>query len=154
MDEEKKHLWYQPGQPEQEYQEELDLFEEAGLYELKDNDELLREYVRRRQDPPKKKRRWAPIAAVTAGVVLLLTLIIGTAVFFSQPGEDPSAQLPESGDWSDYPENFDWVTEQTITGENTIPRAELDPEVQLLLAGTGDREPLSRNPVRPCMKYS
>ena len=42
MEDENKKQWYQPMEPDSDREETLDLFEEAGLYELKDNGELLR----------------------------------------------------------------------------------------------------------------
>lgn len=142
MEEEKKHSWYSPATQDSDPREELDLFEEAGLYNLKDDDELFREYAERLRRPEPKKRRWKTVLGVSVGLIVLLALIIGTAVFFARPEDENTVKLPLPDDSFDYSQYFDDPTEQKITGENTIPRADLDPTVQLGLETAEDLEPL------------
>lgn len=142
MEEETKHLWYQPATQEPDNGEELDLFEEAGLYDLKNDDELFREYAERLQRPKAKKRRWKSVLGVSMGVIVLLALIIGTAVLFARPEEPNTAGLPFPDDEFDYSQYFDNSIEHRITGENTIPKADLDPTVQLKLESSESLEPL------------
>lgn len=103
-------------------------------------EELRTAYADRLQPPAPRKKPWAAIAAVSGGVVLLLALIIGTAVLFARPEEerDPS----RDGDFFKKEWYSDLLLEETITGENTIPRAELNPEVQLELQSAQGLEPL------------
>ena len=56
MEDENKKQWYQPMEPDSDREETLDLFEEAGLYELKDNGELFQEYADRARQPEQKKK--------------------------------------------------------------------------------------------------
>ena len=81
MEDENKKQWYQPMEPDSDREETLDLFEEAGLYELKDNGELFREYAdRARQPEQKKKRRWG-----------ILLWILGTSLSSPEGFEQASA---------------------------------------------------------------
>ena len=125
MEDENKKQWYQPMEPDSDREETLDLFEEAGLYELKDNGELFREYAdRARQPEQRKKRRWGILLWILAGAAVV-ALIIGTAVYFSRE-QEPAAEL----DPSEYYQFFEeYGKSQTITGENDIPRADPDPSV-------------------------
>ena len=138
MEDENKKQWYQPMEPDSDREETLDLFEEAGLYELKDNGELFREYAdRARQPEQRKKRRWGILLWILAGAAVV-ALIIGTAVYFSRE-QEPAAEL----DPSEYYQFFEeYGKSQTITGENDIPRADPDPSVQLTLETSADLEAL------------
>ena len=138
MEDENKKQWYQPMEPDSDREETLDLFEEAGLYELKDNGELFREYAdRARQPEQRKKRRWGILLWILAGAAVV-ALIIGTAVYFSRE-QEPEAEL----DPSEYYQFFEeYGKSQTITGENDIPRADPDPSVQLTLETSADLEAL------------
>ncbi|MDY4104083.1 MAG: trypsin-like peptidase domain-containing protein [Oscillospiraceae bacterium] len=140
MDEETKKRWYQPMESGTDGEETLDLFEEAGLYELKDHQELLQEYADRLQKPEQKKRHWWQWGLWVLAGVAVLALIIVTAVYFSR---DLELSAQEGMDPSQYFQYFqEDAQNQTISAKNEIPRAEPDPAVQLELVPTEGGEEL------------
>lgn len=145
MQEENKDLrdWYRPMES-QEDSDELDLFEEAGLYQLKDNEELFREYADRLAErKAKKKGQWGRTLGILGGIAVLVGLIVGTALFFSQDdkGEDDTVNDPY--DYFQYFDEYKDIMDTGITGENTIPRAPTDETVKLELATSEALEPLT-----------
>ena len=127
------------GEPEPE--EELDLFQEAGLYAQPEQpwspwtpEERL----------PKKRRRGGIVAAVL-GVAAVVGLIVGTSVFFARPNDGRGDGFADRYDGYDLYDDYYYsrVSEEKITGKNTIDRASTAPEVQLALNSAEELEPLS-----------
>ena len=129
MEDENRGMWYQPG------------VQTPASDNAEERDELRTAYADRLQPPQSRKKPWGAIAAVSGGVVLLLALIIGTAVLFARPEEEQEPS--RGGDFFEKEWYSELLLDETITGENTIPRAALNPEVQLELQSAQGLEPLA-----------
>ena len=147
MDKFELQSWYRCQEPpviltgEPEPEEELDLFQEAGLYAQPEQpwspwtpEERL----------PKKRRRGGIVAAVL-GVAAVVGLIVGTSVFFARPNDGRGDGFADRYDGYDLYDDYYYsrVSEEKITGKNTIDRASTAPEVQLALNSAEELEPLS-----------
>jgi len=133
--------WYRCQPPEAaapaEVEEELDLFEEAGLYQPEPRP--VSPWTPEEQKP--KKRRWGGVAAGVIGVACLVAVIVGTSVFFAG-SDDQSSSRWDSRDFDLY-DYYGQMSSERITGENNIDRAPAAPEVQLALANAEELEPLA-----------
>ena len=116
--EERQKDWYRPAQTE-----ETPAAREHDPVRAKE--ELMQAYGTPEPPAPVKKRRWGLIVGITAGIALLLALIVGTALLFAD--SDDTAQ---GDDYSDYG-FFQSENGYKITGENTIARADPNPAVTL-----------------------
>lgn len=116
--EERQKDWYRPVQTE-----ETPTAREHDPVGAKE--ELMQAYGTSEPPAPVKKRRWGLIVGITAGIALLLALIVGTALLFAD-----SDDTTQGDDYSDYG-FFQSENGYKITGENTIARADPNPAVTL-----------------------
>ena len=116
--EERQKDWYRPAQTE-----ETPAAREHDPVGAKE--ELMQAYGTPEPPAPVKKRRWGLIVGITAGIALLLALIVGTALLFAD-----SDDTTQGDDYSDYG-FFQSENGHKITGENTIARADPNPAVTL-----------------------
>lgn len=118
-----------------EDEEELDLFQEAGLYTPQEPG--FSPWTPEAQKP--KKRHWGGIIAGVLGVAAVVALIVGTSVFFAGGTRDGGTRRDDDSRFGVY-EDFYEYTDGRITGKNTIERAPTAPEIQLTLQSAEDLE--------------
>ncbi|MBP3654204.1 MAG: trypsin-like peptidase domain-containing protein [Oscillospiraceae bacterium] len=118
------HEWYQPNAPVQSADEQLDIFEDAGLYRVKSREELY--------EKNKPKRSKGVMIAVLV-IALLIGAIALTAILFSEDDSSGNSANDFYDAYKDYYEQYD---SSEITGENDIPRADTAPDVELELHDT------------------
>ena len=126
-----KQDWYSPLAPQVESEEEcIDVFEEAGIYQMRSRDEL---YAQNR--PKRGKGIWL--------ILLLIAVLVGaialTSKLFADDGNDNDGSF-----YSDYGDYYKQYANSEITGENDIPRAEVAPGVTLILKGHDGLQPLTK----------
>lgn len=120
------NAWYRPAE------EVTDLFEEAGLYQIKSRQELYE------QNKPKPRKRGLVIGIVC--IVLLIAAIVITAKLFG--GE--SSRVDAAKDFFEaYSDFYAQYQEDEITGEYFIERAETDPNLELKLRNSVGHSPLT-----------
>lgn len=138
--------WYQCQEPpvilpELPEEEELDLFQEAGLYPRPEPEHS--PWTPEDQKP--KKRRWGRVVGAVAGIATVVALIVGTSVFFADGETGPYVRNDDRSfddrQWEIYDDYSDYEA-NTITGKNSIDRAPTDETVQLALSSAEELEPL------------
>ncbi len=124
-----RYDWYYPEQPEQMLPDEgADVFEEAGVYQLRSRQELYE------LNKP-KRGKGIVIALLLIGV--LVGAIAVTSILFADDGGSAG------GFFDDYGDYYEQYATAEITGENAIPRADVAPGVELKLVNHAGRQPLS-----------
>ena len=122
--------WYRPAPAAGEGV--TDLFEEAGLYKVKS-----REVLYAQNAPKKRKRGW--VIGLVCAVVLIGAIVLSAKVF---GGEDST--VADAKDFFDaYSEFYEQFSEDEITGEYPMERAEPDPNREMKLELQVDAEPLT-----------
>ena len=122
--------WYRPAPAAGEGV--TDLFEEAGLYKVKSREELYAQNA-----PKKRKRGW--VIGLICAVVLIGAIVLSAKVF---GGEDST--VADAKDFFDaYSEFYEQFSEDEITGEYPMERAEPDPNREMKLELQVDAEPLT-----------
>lgn len=122
--------WYRPAPAAGEGV--TDLFEEAGLYKVKSREELYAQNA-----PKKRKRGW--VIGLVCAVVLIGAIVLSAKVF---GGEDST--VADAKDFFDaYSEFYEQFSEDEITGEYPMERAEPDPNREMKLELQVDAEPLT-----------
>lgn len=122
--------WYHPAANPAE--EVTDLFEEAGLYQIKSRQELYEQNHR-------KPRRWGLVIGIVCAVLLIAAIVI-TAKLFAEDSD----QVGAAKDFFDaYSEFYEQYQEDEVTGEYNIPRAATDPDLELSLQDLSGRTALS-----------
>ena len=123
--------WYRPVDSAETGQV-TDLFEEVGLYRVKSREEL---YA---QNAP-KKRKWGWVIGIGCAVLLIGAIVLSAKVFGGE--ESPVADAKDFFDA--YSEFYEEYTEDELTGEFPMERAEPDPSRELKLTGAVGTEALT-----------
>lgn len=120
-------------------EEELDIFEEAGL--CREEELLFSPWTPEEKKP--KKRRWGAWVGGVLGVAAVLGVIVSTSLFFSER-TGPVGLPKEKGntDLYDFYDTFQWKND---ADEPTIARAPTNADVQMTLQSDEGLEPLALN---------
>lgn len=120
------NAWYRPAE------EATDVFEEAGLYQIKSRQELYE------QNKP-KPRKWGLIVGIVCAVLLIAAIVITAKIFGGEKDQVNAAK-----DFFDaYSEFYEQYQEDEVTGEYFIERADTDPDLELKLQPAAEYSPLT-----------